>query len=73
MHVLKLITRLLRNAAHHDISIDWTSCDHWLLATKQVHQEHHCRCTNRIWLQRECTRKYYCLILHDRDWILSVI
>jgi len=51
------------------------SNSHWLLTIRQVHQERHCKCTNKIWLQKECTHKYYCLLSHftrSRNWILSV-
>jgi len=53
-----------------------TFCDHWLLATKRIHQKCHCRCTNRIWLQRDCTREYYRLLSHitrSCGWILLVV
>jgi len=57
------------------VSNEWSFCGHWLLTTKRVHQKRHCRYTNRIWLQRECTRKYYFILSHltSCDWILSVV
>jgi len=65
---VKLITNTTATKLCSQIMVTFltTFCGHWLVATKRVHQERHCR------IEFDCKENVptnttaYCLILHDR-------